>query len=386
MRNKTNKYKAIKFTTKHWTSPTSGIFGIWCTFAALGLYFASDIKLAAENNTPLNSSFIIKSSQALFFISNTAGINTFIKDSSLSLHTVYDNNVRFGDRFPPKEWQDNEALGISEQIEALYPEDCQNEIKEPSTPKNILIVGSSSMYGTMGVSLEKHLKEDTNLEVVRHAKSGTGLARPDVYNWFEKSEALAQSHKADLVIAQFIGNDCQGLVNPDKTLHTRLRDENWAEAYYERVEAFIQLHQARGANVVMIGMPIVRSKRFQSRLATANAIVKEVALENDAHYISIWEATANSNGQFVSQFKKSGKQFKFRSDDGIHLSYNGAKYVAEFIFDELQSIYPWGEELVPSLDTIVDLNAEHQSEDIIYSTSVITESFSEDTGQLSIGN
>ena len=52
-------------------------------------------------------------------------------------------------------------------------------------------------------------------EVYLHAKLGTGLSRPDVYNWFDVTQELIEEYKPDMVIAQFVGNDCQTLVTPD---------------------------------------------------------------------------------------------------------------------------------------------------------------------------
>ena len=52
------------------------------------------------------------------------------------------------------------------------------------------------------------------LEVHRHARLGTGLSRLDVYDWLTHSKnPFFHEHEPELVIAQFIGNDCQGMVD-----------------------------------------------------------------------------------------------------------------------------------------------------------------------------
>lgn len=320
------------------------LIGVWTVGLSLGLYFANDIGLAEIDESTYYSDYVPVLGEKLSIIAKQIKLNDLQSKSTETIHQFYDKRETVGDNFPPAKWQDNAALGVSQRNEGFFPEECAEELPEPSVPEKVLIVGSSSMYGTMGVTLEKHLSEDANLEVVRHAKSGTGLARPDVYNWLDVSTELASEHRADLVIAQFIGNDCQALITPDKIIEARRRDDNWNEAYRGRVTDFVAAHQARGAEVVLIGMPIVRSRHFKRRLENANAIVKSVANEMDALYISVWEETADRDGNYTEELRLRNKTIKFRSDDGIHLSYRGAKMIAKYLFEELNKRYPWGEE------------------------------------------
>jgi hypothetical protein len=231
----------------------------------------------------------------------------------------------------------------------LY-ENCvplENEVLPP--PKNILLIGSSSMRGDLGLALEKILKKEAELNVHRHAKIGTGLARPDFYDWFTISTKLAEEHQSELVIAQFIGNDCQALINADRSIEARRRDSHWAESYKSRAMTFIEDLQKDGAEVVMIGMPIVENRGFRNRIQNANSLVKEAAEETGAHFISIWDLSTSPNGAYKTEIKSNGRIRKFRHPDGIHLSRAGASFIAKGIYEKLEGLYGWDIDAAASL-------------------------------------
>jgi len=193
----------------------------------------------------------------------------------------------------------------------------------------------------MGASLSKLLKQSAKLDVHRHAKIGTGLARPDVYDWQNKTLELIEKHDIDLVIAQFIGNDCQNLVNRDLSVGAPLNSKEWGPAYQERVSNFVKAVQQYGAKVVLIGMPIVRSQRFSKRLAYANNLVSSVAEITESTFIPIWDVSTDSDGNYQESIRVDGRTLKFRHEDGIHLSHAGSQYVARDIFEKLKVEYPW---------------------------------------------
>ena len=352
MKLRPSRYKALTWHTKRHYSPAGALVGMWTIGIALGIYFADDIILADSGEASPYPVLISIVGSHLSTLSKNLQFSEFQKKSSSYIHQFYEAHQTIGDRHPPQPWISNEQFGISEPSDLDEPLVCEDDRPpEPQLPTQILLLGSSSMYSSMGVSLEKQLGSIEDLHVIRHAKPGTGLSRPDVYNWLEISTQLATEHKVDLVVAQFIGNDCQSLVTLDKNIEAHRKDDHWNEAYRNRVAAFIDAHQARGAEVVMIGMPIVRSRKFQRSLLNANQIVKEVASEKGAHFISTWEKTADKAGRYTEALRLSNKTIKLRHDDGIHLSYKGAQYLAAYLVEQLKARYPWDKDQKPPVST-----------------------------------
>ncbi|MEC8380548.1 MAG: DUF459 domain-containing protein [Myxococcota bacterium] len=344
MKLRPSRYKTLTWNTNKQHSPTGALVGLWTVALGLGLYFSEDIVLADSGDTQTYPSLVSHLGKNLKDLSQILYIYDVQKEVSGAVHHFYASHHSVGDRSPPKPWLDNKKLGVSEPESPYMAEVCEDDQPTPpELPKRILLLGSSSMYSSMGVSLEKQLSAIDGVEVMRHAKPGTGLSRPDVYNWIEVSTELSKEHNADLVVAQFIGNDCQNLITVDKTVEAERQEDHWNSAYYKRVAAFVDAHQKLGADVVLIGMPIVRSKKFQRSLLNANQIVKSVAEETGAHFISTWEKTSDSSGRYTEALRLSNKTIKLRHDDGIHLSYKGAQFLAKYLAKELTEIYPWGE-------------------------------------------
>ena len=99
--------------------------------------------------------------------------------------------------------------------------------------------------------------------------------------------------------------------------------------------------QDKGAEVVMVGMPIVKNPTFRRRIAKANDVVKSATESTNTHFLSIWNLSATRNGHYREEIRVRGQTRPFRQSDGVHFSRSGAKHVAKGIFNELQSIYNW---------------------------------------------
>jgi hypothetical protein len=346
-----NKYKPIRLETRQLSSPKSVIALSWFYAILLGLYFNDEVLQFFRNGeSPFSSAManvVEQTGSAIPFSKWKNQVNG-------SAQYLYQQEYRFGTNQPNKTNKpvqeevlsvpttSSQLANITEQENQINPEEIIDMLpEEDSLPENVLLVGSSSMRSSMGASLSKLLKQSAKVTVHRYAKVGTGLARPDVYDWHKRTLELLEKHEIDLVVAQFIGNDCQNLVNKDHTLEASLNSDEWGIAYQKRVRDFVLAIQAQGIEVTLIGMPIVRSPRFRRRLAYANKLVAEVAAETNSLYITTWEVTSDAKGKYQDSIRVNGRTLKFRHEDGIHLSHAGSKYVAKDIFAQLSKEYPW---------------------------------------------
>ncbi len=70
----------------------------------------------------------------------------------------------------------------------------------------------------LGSELERRLERYRQVELHRFGKLGTGLARPDNFDWSKHITSLLEGFKPHIVIGQFGGNDGQPLQQRDGTL------------------------------------------------------------------------------------------------------------------------------------------------------------------------
>lgn len=336
-----NKYTSMPTENKSPVSSNRLLLVVWSYTFVLSLYFADEIRFKLENHdNPISKEL----SSALLIISQKVPLSPLKNQINDAAQYLYQQEYRFGTNLKVIKEQPAPVLKATPKriITKLELPKVPAPIENPP-PKKLLLVGASSMHARMGTELSKALKKIPGLTIQRHAKLGTGLARPDVYNWKEITFELAQKHDVELVIAQFIGNDCQSLILPNRRLEARYGTPEWDQIYGQRIEDFIIMLQAEDIDVVLIGMPIVRSKRFRKKIIHVNKIVENMAKKHNVLFIPLWDISTNSNGSYKDSVRKNGRTLPFRHDDGIHLSPEGSKQVASTIIIELEKVYHWEE-------------------------------------------
>ena len=195
---------------------------------------------------------------------------------------------------------------------------------EPGRPRVVVLAGDSMMAVGFGAGLMRRAYEDKNLRIVRAFKSGTGLARPDVFNWMDQYPAMLGSEKPDVVIVAIGANDGQSFVVDDKVL--LFGSEEWRKTYQSRVAEFLGMVESTGARVLWVGLPPMRSAPFNQRIAILNRIAYTVISQDPQ--ASWWNAAsfvADASGSY-QEFAElpNGSLVRLRAPDGIHLTEEGA--------------------------------------------------------------
>ena len=254
------------------------------------------------------------------------------------VYTTDDEIVQQVQRITPL----NEIPPITVISEPSTPQTEPSPSKElPTTiPQRVLLIGSSSMNSDLGAFLAQSLRKQ-ELYVHRHAKVGSGLARPDFYDWMDVIPELIAEHKPELVIVQFIGNDCQSLITRDGSLKAKYGTKEWKTAYEERISALITMLHKQNIRIAFLGMSNVESSVFRKKLKRSNEIIYNVASKNNAPFISLWETTSTADGSAQKQIISNSIPKRMYQEDGIHLSRPGARMVARDVFTQLQQLYEW---------------------------------------------
>jgi hypothetical protein len=206
-------------------------------------------------------------------------------------------------------------------------------VADSERPLRILLIGSSSMKGAIGMALEAELATWENVHVLKRAESATGLARPDYFDWMSEARALAASVQPDVVVCNLGPNDAQGLKVGDGW-HIWGTDA-WRDAYQDRVRAVLAAFE--GKPFYWLGPPAMRRKNTSLRQALLSIFIANVARDDaDATFIDLHAMTSDANGRYVPKLKNaSGKKIKARSGDGIHFKLDGARIVAHHVLERV---------------------------------------------------
>ena len=206
----------------------------------------------------------------------------------------------------------------------------------PPAPRRVMIVGASSMQTDLGRALERRIEVFHGVEVLRHGRHSTGMARPDYFDWNAKALELKAAFRPDLVIAQFGGNDGQGLTDRDtgRAVAPFFTDA-WDAVYGTRLAAFVDLFSEDAVPVVILGMPAMRNGYHQSKMARINAVTRAACERAGAHFVDTFAMTADAAGRPLARAEVDGRPRIVHASDGMHLSLYGSDMVAAGIVDTL---------------------------------------------------
>jgi lysophospholipase L1-like esterase len=195
---------------------------------------------------------------------------------------------------------------------------------EPGKLRVVALAGDSMMAVGLSATFMRQAAGDKNLRIVKAFKSGTGLARPEVYNWADEYPALLATDKPDVVIVAIGANDGQGFVVDHKVL--AYGTDAWRRVYQDRLASYLAMVSAGGARVVWVALPPMRVPVYDEKIAAINRIAYTVVSQSpQATWWNPVSLVGDEQGKFREfETEANGQAMRVRSTDGIHLSDEGA--------------------------------------------------------------
>lgn len=199
---------------------------------------------------------------------------------------------------------------------------------EPGKPRVVALAGDSMMAVGLSATLMRQAAGNKNLRIVKVFRSGTGLARPEVFDWMDEYPAMLGAEKPDVVIVAIGANDGQGFVVDGKVLP--YGSEGWLQVYQERLANYLAMVEEGGARVVWVGLPPMRVPVYDQKAAAINRIAYTVVSQSPQ---AVWMNLTPYVGDGAGRFQEfvtlaDGRTTRIRSTDGIHLSDEGADLIS----------------------------------------------------------
>ena len=195
----------------------------------------------------------------------------------------------------------------------------------------VILIGDSIMQG-FGWGFENTLKT-SKITIKNLAKASTGLTNKKFYNWSEELKNALENLKNPpqnlLILALFGANDAYSYTFDEQALD--FGTDAWRKAYEGRIAEIYEIATEHGAQVVWLGVPCMKSEKFDKKMKALNLIYKDAAQKYGARYIDISGAICD-NGKYL---KEGADKKPLRKDDGMHISMNGAKKIAVYVVDKL---------------------------------------------------
>lgn len=205
--------------------------------------------------------------------------------------------------------------------------------QEVSTSPKLLLLGDSMLKSGLQMHLQTNFaKNYPEVEIVVKSQSGTGLSRPEVYDWVDYIKSLPAEYETMLI---FLGtNDAQNFIQ-NKSVIT-FGSEEWVKEYALRLRTLIDESCQKAKKVYWVGSLRMRSESFDKKMAILNSVAKkEIERKKSCgQYIGVtnW---LSKNAKYVDHLELNKKSVKIRMEDGIHLSYWGAQLFTQKLIEQI---------------------------------------------------
>lgn len=198
----------------------------------------------------------------------------------------------------------------------------------PGQTRTVALVGDSMMAVGLSDNLLRGIARHKELRAVRAFRAGTGLSRPDTFDWMQQYPQMLGENKPDAIIVAIGANDGQSFVQDGKVLE--FGSDAWVAAYRDRLNHFVDLLTKDGAQVIWIGLPPMRIAKYDARMNLINRLAYDTVSQRE--HVTWWNAgtlIADPQGQFREYAQRpDGSSVRLRAGDGIHLSEDGAGLLA----------------------------------------------------------
>ncbi len=196
----------------------------------------------------------------------------------------------------------------------------------------VAFVGDSSADGLWGGFIRTITRDaclNASLEPLRLAKNGTGLTRPDKFDWVTDVARIGEKDKPALYVISLGLNDRQSVVIGGQA--TALESTDYGNRYRDRAAEMIKNATASGAGVVWVGLAAMREAPAEADAVAKNKLFA-AAVERagpGVQYVDrrkfnlVGGDTFNSYGP-----DRNGSMIQLRAADGVHFTPAGEDIVA----------------------------------------------------------
>jgi len=207
-------------------------------------------------------------------------------------------------------------------------------------PLVVWTLGDSSAQA-LGQLLENGLAGVPGVTTRTVHRNSTGLTRRDFYDWPAALPDLLAEGAPDVVVLSMGDNDAQPLQPEGSETYVDVGDPAWLAEYERRLTAFVGQLTAAGSRVYLVGQPAMRDPTFAARIAEVDRAYRAVAAADpELTYISARALLGDDSGAYTATLPGTGgARVTVRSDDGIHLSLEGARWLARVVGRQVLADY-----------------------------------------------
>ena len=211
----------------------------------------------------------------------------------------------------------------------------------PQAPLH-LWVGGDSVAGFLSIEMVNLAQQTGVIQAHGHYKISTGLSRPDYYDWPAHLAADVAAYNPQVVVFLAGANDDQPLQTAAGIVD--FGTPAWQAEYSRRAGALMDMLTAEHRLVVWVGLPLMRSADFNTRMGLIDSLDQaQAATRPGVTFIDSRPIMADAQGHYSDYLPDaSGQQTLMRAGDGIHLTPAGGTRLAAAVLDVVRGLWSTG--------------------------------------------
>lgn len=198
----------------------------------------------------------------------------------------------------------------------------------------VFVVGDT-LATQLWSGLKRHFAGNQEVEVINWTRRGSGFARTAKTNWPEEIASLLALERVDIAVVSFGIYDRVQI----RTRRGRYKfnSKKWRQVYTERVEQFLDELLRRKVATYWVGLPVMRSPRFNNDMRMLDRLFKDRARSRRVKYIDAVRAFVDAGGQYRAFGRdRNGLRRQLRTRDGILFTLRGANRYANLVAREIK--------------------------------------------------
>ncbi len=207
----------------------------------------------------------------------------------------------------------------------------------PESPLRVWVIGDS-LAGPLGEGLRVIVPEPVRI-TIDHV-GGTGLARPDLFDWPDVIAERLPEVAPDAVVFHVGANDAQGMPIPGGW--AEFGTPEWIEHYRSVVGSVMDQITDRTERLYWVGAPIMSGANTSAAMVVINrAFESEATLRERVVYVDAFAVFQDGAGEYAEELPgPDGVLVAVRQPDGVHYTGAGAVHLARHVWGTIAP--EWG--------------------------------------------
>jgi lysophospholipase L1-like esterase len=208
-------------------------------------------------------------------------------------------------------------------------------------PLHVWVAGDS-LAQVPGDGVERVAPDSLDVVAVE-SRLSTGLARPDLYNWYTRFKQVITTMKPQVVVLSFGADDAHDYMAgvPGGRSVGAFGTPSWIAEYRRRVDGVTREFNAAGIRTVWLGLPIPDGPGFRHSFPVVNVILASVAKRHArlSQYVDTWHLLDSAHGKYTPYLRVGGQLTLMRLPDGVHYTAAAGDLIARNVLDQLRRSY-----------------------------------------------